>query len=69
MKVIPVILAIYVGPDQVMPVVTIFATIAGLLLIFWNKFVGLLRRIGRMFGHSSGSDNVAGSSGKHPPHV
>jgi len=65
----PQLIGLYVGPDQVMPVVTIFATIAGLILIFWNKFVNVLRRIGRLFGHSSGSDNVAESSEKHPPQV
>jgi len=43
------LLGFYVGPDQVAPVVSIFATIAGFILIFWNKFLNLLRRIGRFF--------------------
>jgi hypothetical protein len=40
------IIAFYVGPDQVMPLASILATIAGFLLIFWNKLMGLLRRVG-----------------------
>lgn len=39
------LLALYVGPDQVMPVMSILATIAGFFLIFWNKVMGLVRRI------------------------
>ena len=61
------VVGLYVGPDQVMPLVSIFATVAGLILIFWNKLLNVLRRVGRLFGHSSASDNVAGSSEKHPP--
>jgi hypothetical protein len=39
------LLALYVGPDQVMPVMSILATIVGFFLIFWNKVMGLVRRI------------------------
>ena len=41
----PQLIALYVGPDQVMPVMSILATIAGFFLIFWNKVMGLVRRI------------------------
>jgi hypothetical protein len=41
----PFFIALYVGPDQVMPVMSILATIAGFFLIFWNKVMGLIRRI------------------------
>ena len=43
---IPELIALYVGPDQVMPLASILATIAGFLLIFWNKLLDLLRRVG-----------------------
>jgi hypothetical protein len=42
----PDLFAVYVGPDQVMPLASILATIAGFFLIFWNKFIDLLRRVG-----------------------
>ncbi len=40
-------MALYVGPDQVMPLASILATIMGFLLVFWNKLVGL---VGKIFG-------------------
>jgi hypothetical protein len=43
------LLAIYVGPDQMMPIASILATVMGFLMIFWNKLIGVLRRI---FGRS-----------------
>jgi hypothetical protein len=42
-------MALYVGPDQVMPLASILATIMGFLLVFWNKLVGL---VGKIFGPS-----------------
>ncbi len=40
------LLALYVGPDQVMPVASVLATVLGVLLIFWQKFLALLHKIG-----------------------
>jgi hypothetical protein len=62
------LLALYVGPDQVMPVMSILATIAGFFLIFWNKVMGLVRRILGM-KRSSPSDTAgsAPSPGAEPP--
>jgi hypothetical protein len=37
--------AFYVGPDQMMPVASILATVMGFVMIFWNKFVGVVRKI------------------------
>ena len=37
--------ALYVGPDQMMPVATILATVMGFLLIFWNKLLGIIRKV------------------------
>ena len=41
------LLALYAGPDQVMTVTSGLASILGLLLIFWNKVVGLFFKIVR----------------------
>lgn len=62
------LLALYVGPDQVMPVMSILATIAGFFLIFWNKVMGLVRRILGM-KRSSQADTAgpAPSPGAEPP--
>jgi hypothetical protein len=45
-------LALYGGPDQVMTVTSGLASVIGLLLIFWNKVVGIFFRIVRKFSHS-----------------
>ena len=36
---------LYVGPDQVMPAMSVLATILGLLMIFWNKVMAIFRKI------------------------
>ena len=41
----PLMFALYVGPDQVMPVMSILATIAGVIMVFWNKVMSIVRRI------------------------
>jgi hypothetical protein len=45
--------AFYGGPDQVMGVTSGLAGLAGLLMIFWNKVVGLFFRVVRAFSHSA----------------
>jgi hypothetical protein len=47
------ILALYAGPDQVMTVTSGLASILGLLLIFWNKVVGIFFKVVRKFSRSS----------------
>ncbi|GEM_PF-2064889 len=39
------VLALYVGPDQVMPVMSVLATIMGLLMVFWTKVKLFFARI------------------------
>jgi len=46
-------LALYAGPDQVMTVTSGLASVLGLLLIFWNKVVGILLKAGRKFSRSA----------------
>jgi hypothetical protein len=41
------LLALYGGPDQVMTVTSGLASLLGLLLMFWNKVVGLFFKIVR----------------------
>ena len=44
---------LYVGPDQMMPAMSLLATIMGFIMIFWHKLVGLFRK---MFGLSKPPD-------------
>ena len=43
---------LYGGPDQIMTVTSGLASLLGLLLIFWNKVVGLFFRVVRVFRRS-----------------
>ena len=51
----------YVGPETLMPLASALAAIAGAILLFWRRSVGLVRRIAmglrgavrRMAGDSS----------------
>ncbi|HEY1262682.1 MAG TPA: hypothetical protein VGF06_04110 [Terriglobales bacterium] len=43
------LLAFYGGPDQIMTVTSGLASVLGVLLIFWNKIVGLFFRVVRIF--------------------
>ena len=40
--------ALYVGPDVILPLTSALAAIAGVLLMFWHRFVGLLRSVRNM---------------------
>lgn len=46
------LLALYGGPDQVMTVTSGLASVLGLLLLFWNKVVGIFFKIVRTFRRS-----------------
>lgn len=39
------ILLLYLGPETIMPIASILATIVGALLIGWRFFVGLFKKI------------------------
>ena len=45
------LLALYAGPDQVMTVTSGLASMLGLVLIFWNKVVGIFFKVVRKFSH------------------
>jgi hypothetical protein len=51
------LLALYGGPDQVMTVTSGLASVLGLLLLFWNKVVGVFFKVVRLFRPSD--PNVA----------
>lgn len=62
------LMALYVGPDQVMPVMSILATIAGLVMVFWNKVLSVVRRIfGFRRSAEPDSTGTAPASGNEPP--
>lgn len=46
------IFALYAGPDQIMTVTSGLAGVLGVLLIFWNKVVGLFFKALRVFRRS-----------------
>jgi hypothetical protein len=46
-------LLLYVGPDQVMPLMSMLGAIVGMALMFWNKLLGLVRRSKTLFSRRS----------------
>lgn len=46
------LLALYGGPDQVMTVTSGLASLLGLVLLFWNKVVGIFFKIVRKSSRS-----------------
>jgi hypothetical protein len=47
-------IALYIGPDVLMPVASAIAAVVGFLLMFWKRTVAFFQRIGqsiaRLFG-------------------
>lgn len=35
----------YIGPDSLMPIASVFAAIAGFLMMFWRRVTGALRLV------------------------
>lgn len=35
---------LYAGPDQILPIVSILGTIIGVLLIWWQRFIMLVKK-------------------------
>ena len=38
---------LYAGPDQILPLMSVLGGILGVLLVFWQRFVRLVRRVGQ----------------------
>ena len=60
------LLSLYVGPDQVMPVASILATLMGFLLVFWGKLMGIIRKIFRLAPPPAESETAAPPSAVKP---
>ena len=41
-------LILYIGPETMLPLASALAAIGGVLLIFWQRFVGLVRKLWRL---------------------
>jgi hypothetical protein len=39
---------LYIGPETMLPLASALAAIGGVLLIFWQRFVGLVRKLWRL---------------------
>jgi hypothetical protein len=40
---------LYAGPDQLLPLMSALGAIVGVLLVFWQRFVGSIRRASQFF--------------------
>ncbi len=61
------LLAFYAGPDQVMGVTSGIAGAIGVLLMFWNKFVGAFHRIVNKLRGSSAESTPAAPKDSSTP--
>jgi hypothetical protein len=52
----------YAGPDQILPLVSIIGTIIGFLLIWWKRFVLLLRKTWSRMRRKSQSAEAKGQA-------
>lgn len=48
------LLALYVGPDQLLPLTSILGAIGGVLMIFWRQVVAFARRVAGSFSKHEG---------------
>jgi len=39
---------LYIGPETMLPLVSALAAIGGVLLMFWHRFVGIVRKFWRL---------------------
>jgi hypothetical protein len=42
------IIILYIGPEAMLPFLSALAAIGGVLLMFWHRFVGLVRKFWRL---------------------
>ncbi len=36
---------LYVGPDQILPLASVFSAIVGVALMFWQRLMGVVRKV------------------------
>jgi hypothetical protein len=39
---------LYIGPETMLPLASALAAIGGVLLLFWHRFIGLIRKFWRI---------------------
>jgi hypothetical protein len=42
------IVILYIGPETILPLASALAAIGGVLLMFWQRFVGLVQKLWRL---------------------
>ena len=47
-------LLLYIGPETMLPLASAVAAIGGVLLMFWHRLVGLLRKLWRVIARKEG---------------
>lgn len=58
---------LYGGPDQLMPLTSGLAAAFAFLLIFWNKVMVTIGKIGRLFRKANGNTTEAESAPHEEP--
>lgn len=56
-----IVLMLYVGPDAVMPLLSILGAIAGAVLMWWRRLASLARRV---FKSSAAKEEVTSKTSK-----
>ena len=62
----------YIGPDQALPMASLLAMLAGVILSFWRKFLALFTKIADKLKHSkvdaeaAAAPSSSSSPGKPP---
>ena len=47
---------VYIGPDTLMPIASVFAAVAGFVMMFWRRLVGVVKLlVEKMSGRQSRS--------------
>lgn len=58
---------LYGGPDQLMPLTSGLAAAFAFLLIFWNKVMVTIGKIGRLFRASNGKESEVAAGAQEEP--
>jgi hypothetical protein len=57
----PQVLWSYFGPETTLPLVSVLGAIVGVLLIFWNFLVGMVKKVFRLPFKRGGNSSVPGT--------
>lgn len=53
-SVLPAMVMLYIGPETMLPLTSALAAIAGVLLMFWQRIVRLVRKVWRIIARKEG---------------